>query len=71
MVNLKSLFALLSVFSLLMAAVGLVRFGIDWWNYLHASAASSAQLNYRGLGGAFGGLVFFGLFVLLYRWRKH
>lgn len=71
MVNLKTLFGLLSIFSLLTAMLGLIRFVIDIWNYLQTSAASGAQLNYRGLGGALSGLIFFVLFMLLYRWRKH
>jgi uncharacterized BrkB/YihY/UPF0761 family membrane protein len=75
MVNLKSLFAILAVVSLLLTLVGLARFGVDLWSYFNASAGaanpSDNHLNYRGLGGALGGVVAFVFFVLLYRWRKH
>jgi uncharacterized membrane protein YidH (DUF202 family) len=60
----------MAALSLLIVAVGFVRFGIDLWTYSHASTAST-ELNYRGLGGALGGGIMFGLFILIYRWRKH
>lgn len=59
----------MAAFCLLLAVAGLVRFGIDLWSYSHASTASD-ELNYRGLGGAFGGGIMFGLFILIYCWRK-
>jgi uncharacterized BrkB/YihY/UPF0761 family membrane protein len=63
----------MAALSLLIVAVGFVRFGIDWWIYFHASSAntSSIQLNYRGLGGALSGIVMFVFFILIYRWRKY
>ena len=71
MVNLKSLFAILAVVSLLLAALGIVRFAVDLWSYYHTSdAGASRVLNYRGLGAASSGFVLFAVFILLYRWRK-
>jgi uncharacterized BrkB/YihY/UPF0761 family membrane protein len=74
MLNIKSLCALMAVASLLLAALGIVRFGIDLWAYLHSSNPGntpSGALNYGGLGVMLSGVVMFGIFILLYRWRKH
>jgi len=72
MINLKSLFAILALVSLLLAALGLVRFAADLWSYYHApDVGASRVLNYRGLGGASCGFVMFAVFILLYRWRKY
>jgi uncharacterized BrkB/YihY/UPF0761 family membrane protein len=74
MLNLKTLFSLLAVASLLLAAVCAVPFGIDLWNGFRAAGTRmtlSGVLNYRGVGGVLAGLVMFAFFVLLYRWRKN
>ena len=71
MMNMKSLFAVMAMVSLLLVAVGLVRFSIDLWGHFHTVGPNSnTQVNYRGLGEVLGGLVMFVVFVLLYRWRK-
>ena len=67
MMNTKSLWALMAVISLILTAIGSVRFGIDLWNYFRAGAANTnVALNYRGMGGALSGAVMFTIFILLY-----
>lgn len=68
MINLRSLFVLLAVGSILLAAVGLVRFAVDLWVFLHTSGAaqSDIHLNLRGLGGLLGGVALLGVFAFLY-----
>jgi hypothetical protein len=74
MVNLKSLFAILAVISLMMAAIGLVRFGVDLWGYFHASTGitnlPNNHPNCRGLAIALMGVILFGIFISLFRGRK-
>jgi hypothetical protein len=73
MMNLKSLFSLLTVGSLLLAVVSLIRFVADLWIYYHDTsvALTSNALNCRGLGGLFGGVIMAAVWFLLYRMRKH
>lgn len=71
MVNLKSLFAILAFVSLLLVIVGFARFGVDLWHYHHTSVGLINQLDYRGLGVAASGAILFGVFILLFRWRKN
>lgn len=67
MVNLKSLFAVLSALSLVMAAVGLLRFAVDLWHYFHAAEVPSHQLDYRGLWMTLSAVVLSAIFFLVYR----
>lgn len=67
MVNLKSLWAVLSVFSLVMTVVGLVRFAVDLWHYFHAAESPSRHLDYGGLWVALSAVVISALFLLLFR----
>ncbi len=71
MVNLKSLFAILMMFCILMASVGLVRFGIDLWSYYHASPTVGAHLNFRGVAMIAEMLIMAALFFGLFLMRKH
>ena len=71
MVNIKSLFAILSVFSLLFVLLGLVRFGVDLWSYYHASGASSAHLDFRGVQLMLTGLILSAVFFVLFWIRKY
>lgn len=71
MLNLKSLFAILSLSSLLIVVISLVRLATDLWNYYHTSGAANTQLNYRGVGGFLSGLCCFVIFALLHKSRKH
>lgn len=76
MLNLKDLFGLLAAVSVLFVVLGLVRFGVDVWNYVHSLSAStagtpSAGFSYRGLGGVGAGLGLFCIFMLLHRWSKY
>ena len=68
MINLRSLFVLLAIGSILLAAVGLVRLAVDLWVFLRASGAaqSDIHLNLRGLGGLLGGVALLGVFAILY-----
>ena len=70
MENIKSLFAILSVFCLLFVLFGLVRFGIDLWTYWHSTGATSARLNYRGVPMMLMGLVSSVAFLVLFMIRK-
>jgi uncharacterized BrkB/YihY/UPF0761 family membrane protein len=74
MLNIRGLFAVLVIVSLLLAAVCAVPFGIDLWNGFHASGTGitlSGVLNYRRVGGFLAGLVMSVLFLLLYCWKKN
>ncbi len=71
MANLKSLFAILTFASLLLIVVGLVRFGVDLWDYLHPTGAATSELDFRGFGVALAGAILAGFFILLFRLRKH
>jgi len=71
MVNIRSLFAILSVFSLVFLVLGLVRFGVDWWTYCHASSATNAHLSYRGVQLALTGLVLSAFFFALFWIRRY
>lgn len=71
MVNIKSLFAILSVFCLLFVLLGLIRFGIDLWSYYHASGTSSAHPGYRGVQLILTGLVLSAVFFVLFLIRKY
>jgi hypothetical protein len=75
MLNLQGLFAVLSVFSLLIVLVGLALFGIDLWSFSHTSLAAHVKLNYRGLGIVLCGLFWFAAFLISFfvmeiRFRK-
>lgn len=63
MQGLKSFFAIAAIFSLLLAVIGLVRFGFDLWNHLHSPTAASIALDYRGLWIALFFVVMCGLFL--------
>ena len=71
MMNTKSLWFLMALVSLVVTAIGLMRFTVDLWSYFHASAGRAASsnnhLNYTGLGAVSAGVVMFVLFIFLYR----
>ncbi|HWQ92991.1 MAG TPA: hypothetical protein VN673_15040 [Clostridia bacterium] len=66
MVNRKSLWAVLSVFSMVMGLVGLVRFAVDLWHYFHATGLPSRQVDYRGLWMALAAVIISAFFLLLF-----
>jgi hypothetical protein len=73
MLNLRGLFALLVVVSILLAGGYAVPFGIDMWNDVHTAGTGrtrSGVLNYRGVGGIAAGLGMAVFFFLLYCWKK-
>jgi len=71
MVNLKSLFAIVMMFCILLVPVGLVRFGLDLWDYYHASPAANAHLDFRGVTVMAMGLIMAAIFFGLFLRRKH
>ena len=71
MVNLKSLFAILMMFCILLVLVGLVRFGIDLWSYHHAPPAANDHLDFRGVTMMVMSLIMAAIFFCLFLVRKH
>ncbi len=73
MVNTQGLFAVSSVFSLVIfVPLGLVRFAVDWWRYHHASNVASAPLSYNGLVMAANGVFLSAICLLIFflmEWR--
>jgi len=58
MVTFQGMFAVMSVFSLVIfVPLGLVRFAVDWWRFQHAANTANAHLNYNGLGIAADGII--------------
>jgi hypothetical protein len=73
MLNIRGLFAVMVVVSLLLVVICAVPFGIDLWNGFHTAGARmtlSGVLNYRGVGGVLAGLVMSTFFLLLCCWKK-
>jgi hypothetical protein len=70
MVNLKSLFAIMSVFCLLFVLLGLIQLGMDVVIYFRASK-SSTSLDYRGVHLMVIGLASSGGFLALFFRRKY
>ncbi len=66
-INRKSALGCLSVFLLVMAAVGLLRFAVDLWDYFRAAGLPSRQLDYRGLWMALAAVIVSALFFVLFR----
>jgi hypothetical protein len=76
MMNLKSLFAVMALISLLLAAFGLARFVVDYWVHVHPAGAGApnpagGDLDYRGIDITVISFVPFVFFALLYISRKH
>jgi hypothetical protein len=71
MVNLKSLFAIVMMFCILLALVGLVRFGTDLWSYHHAPPTATAHLDFRGVAMMVTSLIMAAIFFSLFLMRKH
>jgi hypothetical protein len=66
-VNTQGLFAVSSVFSLLIfVPLGLVRFAVDWWSYHHTSNAANLHLNYEGLVMAANGVFLSAICLLIF-----
>jgi uncharacterized BrkB/YihY/UPF0761 family membrane protein len=75
MINVKSFCLLMALVSLVIVAVGLVGFGVELWSYYFGSSSghthpSNTSPDFHTLGMVTSGAALFGLFTLLYRWRK-
>jgi hypothetical protein len=67
MLNVQGLFAVMSVFSLVIfVPLGLIRFTIDLWHYRHASNPATAHLNYDGLVLAAHGFIISAICLLVF-----
>ena len=71
MINLKSLLILIAFFSFIVfVPLGLVRYGVDLWNYHHSSDAGAQRIfqDHHGLSLALIGVMISSVFALL-AWR--